>query len=199
MTDDEIRAQLAARIEARRRELAGFLRAHRPRSRRRANVTLVLTSLAAVFTAGPAVGGESFAGGVQQALGLPGDSYVWRTLCFGALLVSAGAAVLTNIGKSHDDSGQIASAEAASVELDGLLTLLEFGAIATDDAVKLYQQYLGKVSFVEASVPAVQDVGGRPAGPPPAPGPGTRIAPLPPLPPLQGPGRPTNGPVIRPR
>jgi hypothetical protein len=198
MTDDEVRAHLAARIEARRLDLTRFLREQRPRNRRRANVTLVLSSLAAVFTAGPAVGGESFAGGVQKALGLASDAYVWRTLCLGALLVSAGAAVMTNIGKSRDDSGRIASAEAAGLELEGLLTLLEFGTISTDDAAKLYQQYVGKVPFVEASAPAGRDVGGRPGGPPGA-GPETRITALPPPPPRRGPARPTGPPVVGPR
>jgi hypothetical protein len=198
MTDDEVRAHLAARIEARHLDLARFLREHRPRNRRRANVTLVLTSLAAVFTIGPAVGGESFSGGVQKALGLASDSYVWRTLCLCALLVSAGAAVMTNIGKSRDDTGQIASAEAAGLELEGLLTLLEFGTISTDDAAKLYQQYVGKVPFVEASAPAGRDVGGRSGGPL-GPGPETRIAPLPPPPPRRGPARPTGPPVAGPR
>ena len=39
------------RIEARRAEVQAFLRENRPRIRRRANITIVLTSLSAAFTA----------------------------------------------------------------------------------------------------------------------------------------------------
>src|SRR4051794_615533 len=98
MTDDtDLRRDLGARIEARRTAVQNFLQHHRPRIRRRANVTILLSALAAAFTAGPAIGGETFAESVQDTLGLSSDSYVWRTLCLAALLVSVGAAVLTNM------------------------------------------------------------------------------------------------------
>ena len=102
MTEDiDVRRDLMERIEARRAAAQTFLRHHRPRIRRRANLTIVLSALAAAFTAGPAIGGETFAESVQDTLGLSSDSYVWRTLCLAALLVSVGAAVLTNMGKSR--------------------------------------------------------------------------------------------------
>ena len=56
--DSELRRDLVRRIETRRAAVQAFLREHRPRTRRRSTVTVVLTSLAAVFTAGPTVGGE---------------------------------------------------------------------------------------------------------------------------------------------
>jgi cytochrome bd-type quinol oxidase subunit 2 len=154
--DGGLRRDLLARIEARRGSVQTFLRDHRPRIRRRANITIVLSSLAAVFTAGPAVGGEPFAESVQDALGLESDSSVWRVLCLLAMLVSVGAAVLTNIAKSQDDVARLSTAEAANAELEGLATLLQFGHLSVDDAVKLYQQYSVKIPFVEES-----SVGGR--------------------------------------
>ena len=69
------------------------------------------------------------------------------------MIVSAAAAVLTNIGKSHDDAGQIAAAEAADTELDGLATLLRYGNLSLEDAVKLYQQYVVKIPFVDGVEP----------------------------------------------
>ena len=157
MVDDgALRRDLLARIEARRASVQAFLRTHRPRIRRRANITIVLSSLAAVFTAGPAVGGEPFAESVQDTLGLASDSTVWRVLCLLAMLVSIGAAVLSNIAKSQDDVARLSTAEAANAELEGLSTLLEFGHLSVDDAVKLYQQYSVKIPFVEE-----QAVGGR--------------------------------------
>jgi hypothetical protein len=146
--DSDVRADLLARIESRRAGIQAYLRENRPRIRRRANVTIVLTSLAALSTAGPALGGESFAGGVQRALGLNSDSLVWRVLCLAALLVSVTAAVLTNLGKSSDAAARLSTAEAVDGELDGLSVLVEFGHLPVEDAVKLYQQYTAKVTFI---------------------------------------------------
>ena len=125
--DSDLRRDLLWRIEARRSSMQAFLRDHRPRTRRRATITVVLSSLAALFTAGPAFGGEPFAESVQDIFGLTSDSYVWRTLCFLALLVSVAAAVLTNIGKAKDDVARLSSAEAANTELEGLAGLCSSG------------------------------------------------------------------------
>ena len=185
--DSDLRRDLLWRIEARRASVHAFLREHRPRTRRLATITVVLTSLAAVFTAGPALGGEPFAESVQDALGLNSDSYVWRTLCLLALLVSVGAAVLTNIGKSNNDMAKLSSAEAASTELEGLSSLLQFGHLSVDDGVKLYQQYSTKIPFVDDQPPGVP---GYYAPPPPPPGP-HQYAPPPQhyAPPPPGPGQ----------
>ena len=150
MADDaDLRRDLMSRIDARRAAVQAFLRSQRPRTRRRSTLTLVLSSLAALFTAGPAVGGETFAVGVQHALGLPSDSVVWRVLCLLALLVSVGSAVLTNMSKSQDDVARLSIAEAANAELEGLSSLLQFGQLGVADAVKLYQQYTVKIPFVD--------------------------------------------------
>lgn len=185
MTDD-LRASLVTHIEGRRNDLAAFLRQHRPRNRRRAKTTMTLSSLAAVFTAGPAVGGESFSSGVQKALGLASDSYVWRTLCLCALLVSAGAAVMTGMSRS-DDTARVAAAETADTEFEGLLTLLRFGHLSNDDAVKLYHQYTVKIPFVETTGQALPrgngPVGAVPIGYAEAGGePETLVVDLPPVP-----------------
>lgn len=150
MADDaELRRDLLARIESRRAAVQAFLRDNRPRIRRRANITIVLSSLSAVFTAGPAVGGETFAASVQRTLGLASESSVWRLLCLAALLVSVGAALMTNIGRSQDAVGRLGTAEAVNAELEGLTTLVEFGHLPVEDAVKLYQQYTVKIPFVD--------------------------------------------------
>jgi len=147
--DDELRRDLLARIDRRRAAVQAFLRDNRPRIRRRANVIIVLSSLSAVFTAGPALGGEPFAESLQRTLGLSSDSYVWRTLCLAALLVSVGAAVLTNIAKSQDADARLSTVEAVNAELEGLANLLHFGHLSVDDGVKLYQQYTVRIPFVE--------------------------------------------------
>ena len=121
MADDEaLRRDLLWRIESRRASIQAYLREHRPRTRRRATITVVLSSLAALFTAGPALGGEPFAQSVQNSLGLASDSTVWRTLCFLTLLVSIASAILVNLGKANDEVAKLSSAEAANTELEGL-------------------------------------------------------------------------------
>jgi hypothetical protein len=154
--DHALRQDLLARIEARRSGAALYLRQNRPGIRRRANATIVLSSLGAVVTAGPAFGGEKFSEGVQHLLGLSSDSYVWRTLCLIAVLVSVGAAVLTNLAKVHEASlNRLGVAEAAKAELDGLSELLRFGHLSVDDGVKLFHSYSTKIPFVDdATFPA---------------------------------------------
>ena len=150
---EEHRRDLLQRIEARRAGVQAFLRENRPRVRRRANVTIVLTSLSAAFTAGPALGGESFTASVQNGLGLATESIVWRVLCLFALLVSVGAAVMANIAKSQDADARLSTAEAANAELEGLATLLRFGQLSVEDGVQLYHQYVVKIPFVQDLTP----------------------------------------------
>jgi hypothetical protein len=171
--DDALRWDLLWRIEARRSSIQAYLREHRPRTRRRATITVVLSSLAALFTAGPALGGETFAQSVQNSLGLASDSYVWRTLCFLTLLVSIASAILVNLGKANDEVAKLSSAEAASTELEGLTGLLQYGRVSVEDGAKLYQQYIVKIPFVDdlpnnaPSAPWQTQY----AAPPPVPGP----------------------------
>ena len=168
MTDDsELRRDLLMRIEQRRAAVQVFLRENRPRIRRRVNVTIVLSSLAAAFTAGPALGGETFAEAVQRTLRLNTDSIVWRVLCLAALLVSVSAAVLTNIAKSQDSEARLSTVEAVNAELEGLAGLLHYGHLSLEDAVRLYQQYTAKIPFVDDLAPAAPG----PAGWGQAPGP----------------------------
>ena len=164
--DDALRRDLLWRIEARRASVQAFLRANRPRIRRRTTLVIVLSGLAALFTAGPAFGGETFATSVQNALGLASDSTVWRTLCLLAVIVSVGSAILTNLTKSQDDAGRLTAAEAANAEFEGLTSLVQFGQLTVPDAVKLYQQYSVKIPFVDEFPGAVGAGYGYGAPPP---------------------------------
>ena len=154
--DSDLRRDLVWRIEARRAAVQAFLRTHRPRTRRRANIIIICSSLSALFTAGPAFGGERFTDTVQDMLDLESGAYVWQFLCLFALLVSVAGAVLTNISKSQDDVNRLSMAEAANAELEGLSTLLQFGHLTVDDGVKLYHQYSVKIPFVEELPPRVR-------------------------------------------
>ncbi len=109
----DLRQDLLRRISARRAAIDAYLHERRPRVRRRSTALLTLTSASAVFTAGPALGGVPFAEAVRNALNVSNTSFVWRTLCILALLVSVGAAVLTNVSKSQEALGQLSAVEAA--------------------------------------------------------------------------------------
>ncbi len=150
MNDDELRRDLLARIEARREEAAQYVRRYSPRMRRWANATIVLTSLAAVSTAGPAFGGKTFAQSVQDLLGLASSSSVWRMLCLLALLVSAAAAVMTSLSKSEEAArSRLTLTEAAKAELAGLATLVRYGELPLEDAVKLFHEYSVRIPWVD--------------------------------------------------
>ena len=151
--ESDLRQDLLRRVDARRAAVDAFLRERRPRIRRRVTATLVLTSLSAALTAGPGAGGGAFTGTVQDTFDLSESMTVWRVLCVLATLVSLSAPVLTAIEKAHGSATQLSAAEAARVELEGLSTLLEFGHLSVEDGVKLYQQYVTKIPFVD-DVPA---------------------------------------------
>lgn len=147
--ESDLRQDLLRRVDARRAAVDAFLRERRPRIRRRVTATLVLTSLSAALTAGPGAGGGVFTGTVQDTFDLSESATVWRVLCVLATLVSLGAAVLIAIEKAHGSATQLSAAEAARVELEGLSTLLEFGRLSVEDGVKLCQQYVPKIPFVD--------------------------------------------------
>ncbi len=145
----DLRQDLLRRVDARRAGIKAFLRERRPRIKRRVTTTLVLTSVSAALTAGPGFGGTDFAEAVESLFDLPTSSSVWRVLCILSTLVSVGAAVLTTIDKADDSAAQLSAVEAADAELEGLSTLLEFGHLSVEDGVKLYQQYVTKIPFVD--------------------------------------------------
>jgi hypothetical protein len=147
--EPDVRRELLNRIHARRAGIAAYLRRLRPRRDHLITTSIVSSALSAVLTAGPALGGETFADTVGHALSLGDTSPVWRLLCFGALVVSLVAAVSANLAKSRDLERRVSAAEACNTELEGLETLLEFGHLPVDDAVKLYQQYVAKIPFVD--------------------------------------------------
>jgi exonuclease VII small subunit len=102
-----------------------------------------------VVSTGPAVGGEGFVTAVKDGVGLSTESLVWRVLCFLALGVSVVAAICVNLMRPQNTAGRVSAAEAANAELDGLRTMLEFGDIKLDPALRMYQQSIVKVSFVD--------------------------------------------------
>lgn len=143
------RQQLLARIENRRQSVNAFLRKARPRAARLTYVCVISSALAAALTAGPALGGQGFTESVAGSLRVGDDSHVWRVLCIVAMVVSVISAISANLSKSKNSEARIIGAETCNAELEGLATLVQFGQVSFEDAVKLYQQYVSKISFVE--------------------------------------------------
>lgn len=149
MKEQEARQRLIENIEQRQEAIRLFLRQERPRRNRLATTSVIGSALAAGFTAGPALGGNQFAQGVQGALTLEQSSIVWQALCLAAMLMSVVAAVATNLANSHSVAAKVSAAEACNVQLEGLQTALDFGRLPLEDAVQLYQQYTAQVAFVD--------------------------------------------------
>jgi hypothetical protein len=150
MTDDALhRQELLERIKAKRDRINAYRHALKPRGDLQTNLSIVCSALAAAFTAGPALGGTSFTAGVQQALALPAESLVWRVLCLLAMITSLVAAISTNLYKSNDVAGRLSRAETGNAQLEALEATVEFGQIPIGDALKLYQEYITAIPFVE--------------------------------------------------
>jgi len=146
--DPELRKELLERIKERRASINAFVRDLEPRGEREVNLSIICSAVAAVLTAGPAFGGTKLTTGLQQALTLPDDSIIWRLLCLSATVASVVAAILTNLYKSNDVANRLSKAEACNAGLEGLETLVQFGQIPVDQAVKQYQQYVTGIPFI---------------------------------------------------
>ncbi|MGH3774064.1 MAG: hypothetical protein ACRDRW_22180 [Pseudonocardiaceae bacterium] len=144
----EARRELLRRIQARRASINTYVREKQPVSNRLANISIVSSAIAAALTAGPAVGGVTFARAVQNGLGWAESSSVWRLLCFTAVVVSLAAAISTNLNKSNDLTARIGVAESCNADLEGLCTLVEFGELSVKDAAAAYRQLVAKVPFI---------------------------------------------------
>ncbi|MCB5274786.1 hypothetical protein BJG92_02323 [Arthrobacter sp. SO5] len=145
----DTRKLLSARIEQKQRAVRSYLGRERPRRNKLSNISVVGSALAAMLTAGPAFGGTGFTSAVQEIFSLPDDSVVWRVLCLGAMLLSVAAALATNFANSHSLADRVSAAETVNAQLEGLQDTLSFGHIDTDEALKLFQQYVAPVAFVD--------------------------------------------------
>lgn len=159
MLEHEDKERLLARIEDERHQIDAFLRRARPRSTWLSATTMVSSALAAALTAGPAVGGEGFTSWARDAFDRESAMAVWQPLCLAAMVVSVIAAICVNLNQVAKTDSKIVSAEACNTELACLQTLVDFGQVQLDEALKLYQQHLAKVPFIEhrKRTPAVAD------------------------------------------
>jgi hypothetical protein len=150
MTDDlRTRKQLRARIQARRADIDAFLAHARPRRNLLTNITIVCSSLAALFAAVPSAAGPDGMKKAADTFGLGGPAGAWRPLCIAAFVVALAAAVAANLHKSYDLPAHVATAEACNAELESLLATLDFDDMPLHEAVEHYQQSIHKIPFVK--------------------------------------------------
>jgi hypothetical protein len=145
----DTRQRLSDRIDQKQQAIRSYLGRERPRRNRLSNISIVGSALAAMLTAGPAVGGTGFTEAVQGIFSLQEDSVVWRFLCLAAVIFSVAAALATNFANSRALGEKVSAAESANAQLEGLQLSLSFGNLAVADALKLYQQAVAPVAFVD--------------------------------------------------
>ncbi len=140
-------ADLLARIRDKRGEIDRYLASAQPRKRRLLNTTIVGGSLAAVLTAGPAVGGQSFTASLTKALGLVSPS--WRLLCGLASVSSLAATVATQLLKSTDVEEHVMRALSCRAKLEALDLGLSIGQIEFSQAAGEYLKCVEDAAFLE--------------------------------------------------
>ncbi|MDP9695465.1 UNVERIFIED_ORG: hypothetical protein J2X79_003042 [Arthrobacter globiformis] len=145
----DTRQRLSDRIDQKQQAIRAYLGRERPRRNRLSNISIVGSALAAMLTAGPAVGGTGFTEAIQGIFRLGEDSVVWRFLCLAAVILSVAAALATNFANSRALGEKVSAAESANAQLEGLQLSLSFGNLAVADALKLYQQAVAPVAFVD--------------------------------------------------
>jgi hypothetical protein len=148
MKQTEIRQQLSERIGEQQDAVLAFLQKERPRRNRLINLSVWGSVLAAILTVGPAVGGTRFTTALQGIFSLRESSLVWQVLCLIAVILSAGAALATNLASSHSVAAKVTAAEVCNAQLDALRLALDLGQIDPGEAGKLLQQHVAQVSFI---------------------------------------------------
>jgi hypothetical protein len=150
--ETDARQELLERIRTRRAGISTFVQELNVRGTRLTNVSIVGSAIVTVLTAGPALGGTRFTDSTSNVLNVSDESLIWRVLCLLAMVLSIVVAVATNMYKSRDVAARLVKAEATSVALEGLETLVEFEQVSTADAVQQYQQRIADIPFIPDQV-----------------------------------------------
>ena len=146
MTDPK--AELIARTARKRQEVERWLASAVPRKRRLLNVTILGGTLAAAFTAGPAVGGQTFTRWLTMTFGL--DSPSWQILCGAAAVCSVAATVSTQLLKSQNVEELTARAQSCRAKLETIEIGLSTGYLDLTQATSEFLRCVEDASFIEA-------------------------------------------------
>jgi hypothetical protein len=117
-------------------------------SKRLSTISIVSSAIAAALTAGPAFGGRSFAETVQQGLSLGDSSTVWRSLCFGAVVVSVTAGITTEMVSKGNLAGHLIEAHEARALLLKLERRLRRREVAPGAAMTEFEDIVDALTFI---------------------------------------------------
>jgi hypothetical protein len=141
-------SNLLKRIRAKRLHIGNYVSRIEPAGNRLTTLSITCSAIAALLTAGPAIGGEN----LMKALGSAGqNSPSWRLLCGGALVSSLVAAIANNLYRSHDMAARLSKAQVNDVRLETLETQLELGHVSLEKAAAEYGKCILEIPFVPST------------------------------------------------
>ena|SRR6266850_2844829 len=146
----ELAESLLGRIREKRKRIVGYVAASEQRSTRLTNISIICGGLATLFTAGPAIGGQSLTRALTEALGTSAASMPsWRLLCAGATILSFIATTAMAMFRARDSIANLAKAQTASARLEGLEIALEFSTVSVDKTVEQYNLVISDMPFLK--------------------------------------------------
>ena len=142
------KAELIARTARKRQDVERWLASAVPRKHRLLNVTIFGGTLAAAFTAGPAVGGQGFTRWLTMTFGLESPS--WQLLCGAAAVSSVAATVATQVLKSQNVEEHLARAQNCRAKLEMIEVGLSTGYLDVGQATTEFLRCVEDASFIDA-------------------------------------------------
>ncbi len=144
----DTRERLRERIREKKQDIKAYIARFEPRSNRLTMMSIIGTGLAALLTAGPAIGGTSFTQAVTAALGTTSPS--WRLLCAAATIFSFLATTALSIHKMQDYSTKVSKAQSAHAQLESLEIFMDTTEIPVPTAADQYAQIVRDVPYLPA-------------------------------------------------
>ncbi len=146
-------------LQRQREHLERFLRRNQPRQQRLSGLAVTGSSLAAVLTAAPALGGQAFTSELTELLNLQSPS--WRWICAAAALLSALASASSQVLQSSRLEEKVNRCQTARARLEALELGLELGQFNRDYAA---ETLLACVEATAALDPTLARSSGQRAG-----------------------------------
>ena len=146
-TAEDPATSLLARIKGKRHDVDVFIATALPRKRRLLNVTIFAGTMAAAFTAGPAMAGQPFTSWLTMTFGL--TSPAWQLLCGAATACSLSATVATQLLKSQNTEEHVSRALSCRAKLEVLEIGLSTGQIQLPQATTEFIRCVEETAFLE--------------------------------------------------
>ena len=139
---------LELRMRGKRDDVDRYLRTASRRRSRLVQVTIVAGSIAAAFTAAPALGGKPFSDWLTATLTEPTPA--WRILCIVAALCSIAATVATQLHRSKNYDENIMRAQGVRATLEALEVGIMSGHLSRREAIVRYMNCVENAAFLDA-------------------------------------------------